>query len=251
MRRISTPITRFAPAFARENPDGAAVLSQNAAALVDGDFALLEKDGGADLAVVGWFHAADPLTFLNRSVLAAPPDTGGVLQSIHVLARRPEDVAPLAESVRTVLGPEDPASVVVETSATLAEIRFAVQGELGEYGRQLVLMVLGAGLVLVALNVYGTVTTRRRDFGRRRALGADRAAIAVLVTVQTLITGVVGAVLGSSVGSAVIWRVTGGPPDTAFVVAVAVLAVTATVLGALPPAVVAARRDPVRVLRVP
>jgi putative ABC transport system permease protein len=204
-----------------------------------------------DLAVVGSFRAGDPLTFLERSALTAPTDTNGVVRTIHVLAQRPEDVAPLAEAVRMVLGPEDPGSVAIETSETLAQIRAAIQGELGEYGRRLVLMVLGAGLVLVALNVYGTVTTRRRDFGRRRALGADRTAITTLVTMQALITGLIGAVLGSAAGSAIVWRVTRGLPDLRFVVAVAVLAVTATVLAALPPAVVAARRDPVRVLRVP
>jgi putative ABC transport system permease protein len=205
------------------------------------------------LAVVGWFDASDPLSFLDRSLLEAadPADPDPVLRSIHVLADRPEQVAAVAEAVMAVLDPLDPASVGVETSEALAQIRAAVQGELGTFGRRLVLMVLGAGLVLVGLNMYGTVTTRRRDFGRRRALGASRGAIVALVTFQTAITGIVGAAAGTLIGGGVVWRLTGDPPDLQFAFAVATLAVLATIAAALPPAAVAANRDPVKILRVP
>lgn len=205
------------------------------------------------LAVVGWFDASDPLSFLDRSLLEAadPADPDPVLRSIHVLADRPEQVAAVAEAVVAVLDPLDPASVGVETSEALAQIRAAVQGELGTFGRRLVLMVLGAGLVLVGLNMYGTVTTRRRDFGRRRALGASRGAIVALVTFQTALTALVGAAVGTVIGGVVVWRLTGDPPEIQFAAAVATLAVLATIAAALPPAVVAARRDPVKVLRVP
>ncbi|MEX2624337.1 MAG: FtsX-like permease family protein, partial [Acidimicrobiia bacterium] len=213
----------------------------------------VESADGAGLAVVGWFDAADPLSFLDRSLLEAadPADPDPVLRSIHVPADRPEQVAAVAEAVIAVLDPLDPASVGVETSEALAQIRAAVQGELGTFGRRLVLMVLGAGLVLVGLNMYGTVTTRRRDFGRRRALGASRGAIVGLVTLQTAITGIVGAAIGTLIGGGVVWRLTGDPPDLQFATAVATLAVFATIAAALPPAVVAANRDPVKVLRVP
>lgn len=207
---------------------------------------------GDDISVVGWFAADDPVANLGNSLLVAPaPDSDTDLRTVHILAQRPEDVAPLALAVAAVLGPEDPMSVAIETSEALADIRAAVQGELGMYGRRLVLMVLGAGLVLVALTVYGSVTSRRRDFGRRRALGAGRSTIAALVTLQAFITALVGAVIGAGAGSAIVWRLTGDLPDWAFVLAVSVLAVLSTVIAALPPAVVAALRDPVRVLRVP
>lgn len=208
---------------------------------------------GAGLAVVGRFEADDPVAFLNRSLLVAtdPSDPSAVVRSIYVLAESPEVVASVTQAVLAVLGPEDPNLVVVQTSEDLARIRAAVQGELGEYGRDLVLSVLGAGLVLVSLNMHGATTSRRRDFGRRRALGAGRGTIMGLVTLQTAVTGSLGALLGSAIGSGIAWRLTGDAPDPTFVLAVAVLAVLAAVTAALPPAVVAARRDPVRVLRVP
>jgi putative ABC transport system permease protein len=213
----------------------------------------VESSDGSSVAVVGWFDAADPLAHLDRSLFAAPdPDADQpVVRTIHVLAQRPDQVAALADAVLAVAGPADPTSLAVVTSETLAEIRAAVAGELGTYGRRLVLMILGAGLALVVLNMYGAVTTRRRDFGRRRALGASRSAIIALVTLHTALTGIIGAALGTAIGTAVVWRLTDQPPDPAFAVAVAVLAVIATIAAALPPALVAAHRDPVKVLRVP
>lgn len=66
-------------------------------------------------------------------------------------------------------------------------------------GRSLVTLVRGAGLILAALNVIGTVTMRRRDFSRRRTLDASRTAIVVFVTTQTVVTAVVGAAVGAGV----------------------------------------------------
>ncbi|GBD83622.1 FtsX-like permease family protein [bacterium BMS3Abin02] len=110
---------------------------------------------------------------------------------------------------------------------------------------------MAVGLVLVGLNIYGSVTTARRDYGRRRALGASRTDIITLVTTQTVTIAITGTLAGSLVGGAIIWRLTGTPPDAGFAVAVAVLAVLAAAIAAIPPAMVAAWRDPVSILRVP
>jgi putative ABC transport system permease protein len=212
----------------------------------------LVTSGDLDLAVVGRFVAEEPLNFLEESVLiAAAPDPSHTVRSIHVLVERPEDVTPLAAAVRLAIGAVDPTQLAVETSADLAAIRAAVAGELGTFGRGLVLMVLGAGLVLVGLTMYAAVTARRRDFGRRRALGADRGAITGLVTLQAAITGSVGALVGTVAGGVIVWRLTDGLPSADFAGAVVVLAVLSAVAASLPPAVIAAHRDPIRVLRVP
>lgn len=213
---------------------------------------LRTSDGGT-VAVVGAFTAGEPLEFLNRSLIAAPDSAAAdqVVRTIYVLAGRPEDVEVLAQAVLAVLDPEDLTSVGIETSAALAEVRAAVEGELGRFGRSLVVLVLGVGLLLAGLNVYGAVTTRRRDFGRRRALGATRGAIVMLVVTQTAIVAALGATAGTLVGSRLIDRWTGSGPDSSFALAIATLATLAAVMSAVPPALVAAFRDPVRILRVP
>jgi len=206
-----------------------------------------------DYAVVGSFSAVDPLAILNRSLIAAadPSNPDPTLRVIYVLTDRPEDVAPVAAAVLGVVDAADPTAVGIQTSQAIVEIRKAVQGELGRYSRRLVTVILIVGLVLVGLNVYGTVTTTRRDYGRRRALGASRPDIITLVTTQTLTIGAVGAVAGSVVGDIVIWRLTHSTPNLTFTAAIATLAILTAGAAAIPPAVIAARRDPVSILRIP
>lgn len=205
------------------------------------------------LAVVGSFHPSEPLAFLEQSGLAAPDphDELPWVRTIFVSVERPEDVTSVTQGVLMVLGANDPTQVSVETSSNLAAVRATVEGELGSFGRNLVLMVLGAGIVLVTLTTYGSVTARRKDFGRRRALGAERATIIALVTLQATITGSLGAALGSLIGGGIVWRLTGEPPNAGFATAVATLAMLATIIAAAPPAMIAAHRDPIRELRVP
>ncbi len=204
--------------------------------------------------MVGGFTATGALATLNSGLLAKPESdhtSTARLRSIHVLATTPAQVEPLATAVSALLGAEDPTSIRLETSQTLAEVRAAVAGELGRYSRQLVLGALGVGLVLVAMVVYGSVTLRRQDFGRRRALGATRATVATLIEVQNTLIGVCGALLGAVGGGLIALRITGGLPDIRFAGAVFVLAVLTVGVAAVPPALIAAHRDPVRVLRVP
>ncbi|MEK8227221.1 FtsX-like permease family protein [Oerskovia sp. M15] len=86
---------------------------------------------------------------------------------------------------------------------------------------------------------------------RRRALGATRTAIVVLVLVQTGVAALAGVVLGVGGGLAAVHHLTGNLPDPTFTAGVATLAVLIALAGAVPPALAAAHRDPVRILHVP
>lgn len=207
--------------------------------------------GKTDLSVVGEFQAVDPLSFLNRSLIRPPDPDETILRSIHILVTTPARVADVTDAALRVLGSDNPTSIAVETSETLAKVRAAVAGELGRFSRQLVAIVLAAGLVLTALAVYGAVTSRRKDFGRRRALGATRPTITTLVALQAGAAAALGALIGTVTTGFILIQTSGEPPDTQFAVAVAILAVLTAILAAIPPALVAAYRDPVRVLRVP
>lgn len=63
------------------------------------------------------------------------------MRSIRILARRPEDASVIADAAVAVLGTFNLASVGVQTSERLAEIRSAVQGELCCYWRRFVTIV--------------------------------------------------------------------------------------------------------------
>ena len=209
--------------------------------------------GDTQISVVGGFTAHEPLDGLNTSLLAAPDPASadGSLRTLYVLAAAPDGVAALADAVPTVLGADDPFAVSLETSETLADVRAAVAGELGRFSRSLIAAVLAAGLVLTTLIIYTSVTARRQDFGRRRALGARRGIIIALVVTQTLIVTAIGIAVGAAIGTALTYRWTTEPPDLAFVTAIAILTLLAAGIAATPPAAIAAWRDPVRVLRVP
>lgn len=206
--------------------------------------------GASDYAVVGGFQAEPPLDFLDRS-LVVRSDLPGQVRSIHILVTDPSLVTAVTTAALTLVAPEDPTSIGIETSETLAAVRAAVRGELGSFSRNLITLVLGVGLVLTALSVYGAVTSRRRDFGRRRALGASRLFILGLVTAQTLFAAILGVLIGTGVITVVLGATTGVLPDAEFTTAIGVLAILSALIAALPPALLAAYRDPIRVLRVP
>ncbi|MFV0307948.1 MAG: FtsX-like permease family protein [Desertimonas sp.] len=113
---------------------------------------------------------------------------------------------------------------------------------------------LGAIAIAVATNgaigVY-VVTTRRRDLGRKRALGASSTQLLAMtvaghatVTLLGSLVGLVAAVvIGSRAGSA--------PPSLSLVTAATAASTGAGLLGILPPALVAASRSPLSELRRP
>jgi putative ABC transport system permease protein len=206
-------------------------------------------------AVVGSFSAADPLTFLDRSVLAPGQEVRVFseqdrLRSIYLMVTDVAQVEPVTQALRQVIVSRT-SEYSVATPAQLVALRAVVSDELGTSSRRLMVAVLAVGLLIVAVTLFGAVSARRRDFGRRRALGASRSFIATLVLVQTAITASIGALLGTVLGVAAVWRLAGSLPSASFVIGVGVLALLASLLAAAAPASVAALRDPVRILRVP
>lgn len=105
--------------------------------------------------------------------------------------------------------------------------------------------------IVVSILLYGLVMMRRNDFGRRRALGATRGFIVRLLLTQTGLLAVAGVLL-DLVAAVVVLVASGDPlPGPAFMVAIGVLALAATLLAALIPALVVSRREPINELRVP
>lgn len=74
--------------------------------------------------------------------------------------------------------------------------------------------------------------------------------IIALVVLRTAYAALVGAVLGVVIGAIVTGRMDALPPVD-FVIGVGILSVIAALVSTLPPAVYAAHRDPVGVLRTP
>lgn len=169
-----------------------------------------------------------------------------------VLSPAPSSTAvPVARALRAVVHSVSPGRLTVKTPDILAELHTVIGSDLASGGRQLLAAILVGGMLLVATTMAGATSLRRRDFGRRRALGATRSALVLLVLVQAAIAATIGSILGSAIGLLAVWRLAGSLPPVEFVAAVGALSVLMALAAAVPPGILAARRDPVRILRVP
>ncbi|RBY97135.1 ABC transporter permease [Blastococcus sp. TF02-8] len=205
-----------------------------------------------DAALVGSFTAVAPLDGLNDGVLLRGPDRVAepTLRRLYVLVEEVDDVEVLAAATRAALSADDATQIRVEVSTTVLDLREVVAGDLGSSGRRMMLLVWGVGLVLIATTLFAAVSSRRREFGRRRALGASRPVIVAVVVLHGLVAAGIGAGTGTAIGLITVWRTAGALPAAEFTAGVAVTAILVALVASLPPALTAAYRDPVRILRV-
>ena len=247
------------PSFRLTEPDsplpGAAVSTQASYELgLAGQFHGAVQDGsGRTYPVTSAFNTPDYLAFLEPIVvLPAAADQISPLATIVIVTKKSADVDLVADVARDLAAPLDPEHLTIETAEELGAIRQAVSGDLGRFARTTVLGILAVTAALVAVNLYGLVMLRRKDFGRRRALGATRGVVIGLLLWQVTAVAAIAATAGTAMSIALL-RMEGHArlPDASFVAAVAVLAVTSAMAAAIPPALYAASRDPLRELRVP
>lgn len=243
-----------------EIPDGVAVsggtvwgsaIALDQLGLVD-DIGSVVTATGLDYAVAGSFSTPDYLRFLEPLAIAPQAEQPDApLSVLVVIAARPDLVAPVSQALLSVLAVDDPTKVTLSTSESIATLRALIEGQLGSFGRELVLAIFALTGVLVAAILSGLTALRRKDFGRRRALGASQGLIVALLLTQMVLLSIAGATLGTA-GALVALSLIGDPlPGAPFVLAVAVLATAVGLVAALAPALAAATRDPIRELRVP
>lgn len=205
-----------------------------------------------DLAVVGHVKLPDYLGFLEPH-LFVPAESGAVgpVALVVVVTTTPALVGAVTDVLSEAIAASDRTAVAITTSEAYATLRSLIDGELGGFSRALLAATCGVLAVLVAALGYGLVMIQRKNFGRRRALGATRGLIAGLVVLRAVIAGLAGAALGGATAWAALALGEDPTPDPSFLVAVAVLSVLTAGAGALVPALVASRRDPLMELRVP
>lgn len=208
---------------------------------------------GEDYGVGGQLQTPDFLLQFEPLLIVPETQPTGAepVNILVVIAETPDLVAPVSDAVLSVLAATDPTKVTVETSEALAQLRAIVQSQLGSFSRGLVIALLALTSALVAILLYGLVMLRRKDYGRRRALGATRGLIIALLVTQTAILAVAGVGLGLAVATVTL-MIGGEPlPSLAFDTSLAILAIATACVAALLPAVLASRREPIKELRVP
>lgn len=205
--------------------------------------------GSEDVAVVGTFAARAPFdTLAGGVVIAATPSD--VASSMHVVARTAADAQQVESLSISLVNAPSVQDLGIESPVSLAQLQQQVGRDLGSVSRSLVLGVLGGGALLTAIVVLADVLVRRKDLGRRRALGATRATIIALVMLRTAIPALLGAGVGAAVGL-YLANTLNARPGATFAASIMVLSTLAAISSSAVPAMYAAHRDPVEVLRTP
>ncbi|MCC6375607.1 MAG: hypothetical protein IT191_01165 [Microbacteriaceae bacterium] len=202
--------------------------------------------------IVGSFSASSPLTSLNSGVIMRPnSDTGARLLRLWVSVEDVAQLQPVAAAVSKALVVEKPGGIQTKLSPDLARLSGDVVTGLRQDAALTITGLLFAVAVLIGALQFGRVASTAKDIGRRRALGASRSVIVAQVLINAGLTGLIGAIAGVLVGLVLSVVIAGQLPGFGFSAAVAVLMVLASLIGAIAPAIRAARLDPVRILRVP
>ncbi|QHC54508.1 hypothetical protein GSU10_01755 [Rathayibacter tanaceti] len=207
---------------------------------------------GEEVSIGGKITPPSYLADLEPLILVRGLQADTELASIIiVVATRAADVPALAATLPLLVGANDARAVTVKSSAAVELLRTGVQSELATSTSVSVSLALLGGGLLVTLLVMSNVVLRRRDYGRRRALGASRGFVVGLICLECLCAAVPGALIGTT-GSYLLLSWNGVPvPDSKFAFATIILGLIISVLSTIPPALVAANRDPIAELRVP
>jgi len=253
-RNLATPLPPDVVLSAGRNPrPGEAIVSastQSQLRLPQPSGIVLK--GQKRVPVVGRFTARDELSDLSRLVLFEPAHQSTASAAlVYILADNADDVSSIVKQAHALSGIASSANVTVQTSPDLIKLGNAVSGQIGVLGRELAFSAIIIGLLLISLTVTMSLLNRRRDFGRRRALGATRSALLALTLMEAAIPIGVGALVGTAAGIVAAVALTGETPPVEFCVGGLVLVLVVGVVAAAPSTLAAAWRDPVRTLRVP
>ncbi len=209
---------------------------------------LTTLDGARQFPIVGAYEAGPALNKLDAGALVNVPDSEASRELVVTIVDTAAATATV-QAVLSVLAPPAQDDVAIESPTGLAATARQLEADLASQGRSLLLLILGVGGLFVAAVVLADVLVRRRDLGRRRTLGVTRTDLVAMVTVRCLITGALGACVGTF-AAVVTNRMIGFDTPPQFALGVAVLGLLVAAVAAVAPALYASRLDPVDVMRV-
>jgi predicted permease len=208
-----------------------------------------------DIKVRGLERTSEPQVYIPAK---QPPDSG--LGSLYVpkdlVIRAPRQGLALIPAVREIVRQVDP----VQPLSAVRMMSDVVGGQLTTRAAQV--RVLGAlallALLLAGVGIHGllafTVAQRAREIGVRLALGAGPSLVARMIVSEAarmaligVIPGVIGAYAAARAMRALLFGVE--PADPLTIAAATALCLATAVLGAVRPAMRAARVDPMSAMR--
>jgi len=188
-----------------------------------------------------------------------PPYVAGVIAGDHdprrVIARTVPGAAQLiGRQGPAELDPDEPGQVTAEVPPNPTTLRSQVQASLSSLLHVLSLAGLGIGFLAIAAVTIMSVAQRRSEIGLRRAVGYHRLQIARLIVLEAAAVGLLGGILGTSIGVLATAEIASGDHWTpvmnpSLVLAAPFLGIAVGILAGSYPALRASRITPIAALR--
>ncbi|MFP7706745.1 hypothetical protein [Trueperella sp. LYQ141] len=211
---------------------------------LSGGYGYVEDSAGRQWAIVGTFVAHPPVTDLSTMVLAAVDDND--FTQLRLVADSLSHVPAMEQAALSAIGSRE--GVTIRSASTQAENNLAVLDNVAASAKTSLLMIQGAGAIFIFIVVLADVLINAKDLGRRRTLGISRATLIVLVVGRACVQTCIGALAGAVITYITLHvRAVGVPLD--FALATVILTVICAAIASCGPAIIASRRDPVRVMR--
>lgn len=213
---------------------------------------------GVVLTVVGIVSGSQQESQALLGVIV-PPYAAVVIAGAHdarrVIARTAPGAAQLIGRQGPIeLDPYQPGLVTAEVPPNPTTLRSQVQASLSTLLSVLSIAGLGIGFLAIAAVTIMSVAQRRSEIGLRRAVGYGRLEIARLIVLEAAGVGLLGGVLGASIGVLATAAIASGNHwtpvmNTTLVLASPFLGIAVGVLAGAYPAIRAARITPMAALR--
>jgi macrolide transport system ATP-binding/permease protein len=157
---------------------------------------------GHPVEVVGFASGSERDPLLSDSIVlskaAMNVATGG--QSIFTVRTEPGFPAAVAEALPSAISPANPGRVHTSTVADLRSLRKGVAADLGTLIAVVSLILLALSTLSAGTTMFVSVRSRAPEIALRRALGASRASIWRLFSLEGLVIGLAGGIAGSAFG---------------------------------------------------
>lgn len=193
----------------------------------------------------------DNALYFSKSTTPILIDRLDFMVEVHTL---PGYAEPLAAAIPTALCPTNPGQIQTSTVAQLAQLQQGINSDLDNLLTVIGWVILVLSALTAGTTMFLSVQHRSPDIALRRAMGASRASIFRLFSIEGIGIGVSGGVLGTILGiglTAFITHLNQWPLALGMgtVTRGLLVGLAAGGIASFIPAIYASRRDPAQILR--